>query len=537
MPESLISVSKRVAELEKMVADTPALAKNAAVTESLDAINKKLETDPEYFDALDGVFEALTNTIPKLASTDSNGADITSGVLEIASALIKAIAIVSGGSVITEACAYVVKIVGSIVGAFGSYDGSYKKQLETMISDAMKEMGTDAAMKQLSGQISEMQSSQELLASILSKTYADPKKLIDDYKDFSVKYFVTMAEDELGQTIYVISSNANKDSRKNWSNAADTFYMLTQLIAYKALFMLEGISFYNLAEDGAAEKTLANQMVDSLNDFMVRYAGKGAPFFAKPNIQHAAITQFIYRFSDKKFRFVYGVYNYFSPKGLDLWSAAAYKFDCKLNTHNVSLTKTGFNCVRLSTLYATRDSNKEMILTIPPYGQSGSESDLKNGIAYGNLQFVERNGSGTSHFSFFPAQDNVPYITWTLEARNTNEEYIIYHDSRTGQNKPGPHNNVVKSEHDLFVFEVFPSQEELNNKDDKGKKLWPNDWKHKPASDRVYFIVGLRNENKIWTDHNGNRFDEADFYDVVYNSKHYGNPEHCMWFEMRDGEV
>jgi len=303
----------------------PELASSVAVQASLSAIENIAKDDKAFFDEVDGVFDAIGEAIPKFTNPNSNGADIASGILAITGAVVMVAGRVTGVAMIAGPLGYAIKLVGSIVGVFGnSKTSQYFNALEQMVNDAVDRVNTEQVNQDIAGAFSQMYQRHQVIAYLLTNTYSDPQRqLLYTNPDITVMMFADEAEKELGAAYKNLSYNTDKSKKDNWANAAETFYSLSQLVAFKVLYLLEGFAYFQLAESGtfplSKDKSDNQQpnvptrtatMNAVIQNFMGNYAKKGDPYFVAPTIQTGVITNCIYQFPENKFKFIATLYYY-----------------------------------------------------------------------------------------------------------------------------------------------------------------------------------------------------------------------------------
>ena len=532
-------------ELEKEILAVPELKANAAVQKTLTEINDKFAKDTNYFKEVGEVFTSLKTAIPKFTSPKSNKADIMSGVFQVSSSLLKVIGLIPGASVVTGPLSTALKLIGNIFGVFGSSEGKYNTEIADLINNAVDQLETDMAVSGIKGKINEMKGEHELLASILSKTYADPSKLLVQYHDFTVKYFINIGEFELGVAYSDLLKNTDRSHRANWANAAAEFYSISQLVAFKVLYMVEGIAFFELAEEKEGLFVRTNQMKDSLLAFMTDYYQRGQTYFIKPTLTVAAITHSIYRLDQSEFDLLSELYDYLSSGKASYWpsNASNYRFNCAIpQKHNVGSTGSS-ECIRLTTLFAHREKEdkKNRVLSTLMNADTDSVSynaDRSTAAPVYTSKEHEEKSPETAHFAIWARldgrPDKPPYYNWVIEAKNKHKE----HYSDQTQHHNYHEKEFVFRDEGFYIFQVFPDDNELNN-------VWESDWHKKPEKNRTYIMIGSRGGDKtqVWTTyHHKNTgstdyFKKVDYFDIVYNDKNgFGCPDHCMWYLLGQDE-
>lgn len=549
-------MAKSLDRLAEEISKSVELSTSAAVTNTLKKIDEEKKQKPDYFDEVDDVFDALTRAIPKFTNKNSNTADIFSGICDVASAVVKVGGLLTGQLAVAGALSYALKLVGSVIGVFGSSKTTrYFAALTEMVNAANNTSLSKDVNQQLGGAMHEIYSRHIKVSWLLSIDFSVEKNDLQERygNEITTEYFRQPGIFELGAAFKNLDANVSKDSRANWANAAGTYYMASQLMGIKILFYLEGIAYFNLAEKDAFSATSRyNAIQHELDGFRASYLRFSGKFFGRPSVAYAAITQYIYRLDEPHFKLVAHVFDFLDEERVvPFWPVGEKSktwFTC-----NIKHTAPGVNnvCLRATTLFANF-SNKDSdhrVLTI--HGDGGSTANkiyYAEGRASTPPLFEKDNSKeisnqGRTHFELteignfdhkhyeYPTEGKqtvhkiIPF-EWMFKAKNSQLEAEI--------GSTLPHKSVVYYENNIFIFRVYPTQAELEN---LNNGFWPNGWQNKPHSDRSYVMIGSNKNDLIWCDHKGKGdLKKESFYDIVYNSEHYGNPEHCLWFALQENE-
>lgn len=502
--------------LKQEIEKVPELKNNTAINGALANAQKELDKDSTTFDDASEIFSSLGNAIPKFTYINSTQTDIVSGIFDVTSAVIKVFGMLAKTPAITGPLGAAVGVVGAVIGVFGtSKTTRYYNALSTMVSDAVEKLNDELTKENLSGAISLLVADHNLLVNILSVEHENIEKLKHTYSGFTVNYFNGLAEEQLGKAFEYLTGSVTKSNYGNWAAAADTFYKTTEVIAFKLLCLLEGMSYFMLVENGDTDAESSSiGMQNLIKTFKGIYNRQLKPFFTQPTVTNVALTQHIYRFTEEKFRFVVSLSTYlneteisFFPKG-----AKPYKFSC---THGAkhSPKLDAIECIRMTTLNA-RDNHKNNIFSLrkaiysssPIVGFMGDDSKV----------------SEFTHFSIEPVKGNEPpYQEWKIESRNvctdTSNQYNIQ--------------NLRYTLQDIFIFEVFPTNSEIDN-----SKQWPNKWKYTPDG-HTLIVIGSTKEDKVLGDHKGSELKMESFNTFAYEKKHYGSPDQCIWVMFNEKDM
>jgi hypothetical protein len=502
-------------QLKAEINKVPELKDNKALSSALDNAQKEIDKDPKASDSVSDIFSELGKAIPKFTYKDSNQYDIISGIFDVTNAVIKVFGLIPGAKVITGPLGAAVGVLGAIFGGLGtSKTTKYFNALTAMVNDAVEKLNDELTNQSLSGAINVLQADHNMLAGILSVEHADLKKLAANNPTYNAHYFALLAESKLGSAIDYLKSSTGKSNANNWSLAADTYHKTLEVVAYKLLCLLEATAYFNLIEGGDTDTDSATyELNKAMNDFMDKYKGEMEPFFVKPTITNSALTQYMYRFTEAKFNFVILV-NHFLSRNTDSYfpdKASQYRFNCHA-TQQHSHPENQMDCVKLTTLRALHDGKGLRI-----------NSSIPSSGAYIYFKKNESKYDYLTHFNIYTIEGaKPPFKKWILRTRNECKDL-------SNSYKPISYPYELTA----FIFEVFPTAEELNN-----SSRWPNKWKFDPNG-KTLLIIGCyddKNNNTVVGDHNGSDLKNESFHEFVYEKKHYGSPDHCIWVMLNENE-
>jgi hypothetical protein len=548
-------------ELEEGITTNVVVADCDAVLASLEDLKYSMikHTDVwkevDYGDLYD-VFTTLNTSIHVFVNKSANTADYISAALKITTAFVKAI---PGSKIITEPIAFLMKLAGSICGAFGSIPSKANRYMAALNAD-IKEQIDDARSKELNGKLTaklkEMKVDYNTIAGLLAETYTNPQEELK-YMGYTVSTFQKVADDEITETYKFLNDQLALTSSKDWrlgAAVAENFYKIAEVVNMKTVHMQMGVFYFQLLEmqTGKYNNSLALQR--SLVDFRLAAYNASLPYFSRPTLQGAAFTHWIYRLSPVKFSTIVGVYNTLQAgQRPSKWpeDAATYHFNCReASYHNPSLGAC--NCVRLTTLFSYHDNK---YLTIPSDHQDVQLNKFTD-TPHKTASFKKRENelkqkddktlstkTDRSHFELYndgyPGQ--APYYRWYAASRNKYEEHQTIPADETHFPQNAWKDFAVRMEN-FYIFEVFPTADEKKNKNpDSGKKIFPNNWSLDidkiPDANKRFLMMGYADDDRVWCDHKAESFDQKPFQEIVYDNYHYGSPDHCLWIMLDDTQL
>lgn len=352
-PASDEEIEQQLTALNEHVNANPELAGNETVATALDNVNKQPRSS---FSQSAGVITALNQAIPKFTDPNSNAEDIASGSLQLASSILYAASAIPGVVVITAPLGFLVGLVGAIVGIFGSKKQNMLDQIKVVVNDAVDRANSEQMQQDLAGAYRNILDRYITLSTILSSNSSiGPASAF--YNQYSLDEFTAIASDEIGAAIKNLDLNADIAKKDNWDNSANTYFALSQVLMIKAMYISQGIAFFNIREDSAAGGLASESSIlaKAAVGIFKSYANDAGKFICRPSIIQAGITHSVFRLPETRYRII-GVV--FSQLGLIFWpyDGSQYRF-----TDTVSSAKQGNSCARLSVLNAFT-SSPEMAL-------------------------------------------------------------------------------------------------------------------------------------------------------------------------------
>jgi len=437
----------------------------ASLTDVKKEVKKGKDDSPDYVKTIGLVSDLLktvASSVKIFTNPKSNEYQIASGAFLMASSFVKVLGVIPGASLVTGPISAVLKLVGSILGKFGTKkETNYYSMVEQIVRDANNFQSTKETWKSLMGAIGTMGPMHTDLVFILSQTWEDMDIIRFNSNPIGLNDISALASSNLSSAYEDMLLNLPKENKANWANTAETFFYINKVVAFKVLVLLEGIAYYQLIGNGPIIKSdaTAKTLNNSLEAFMDQSLVNSKFYFAEPGIVTSVIAHHIYRMPPDKFWFISRVfcnlYNACSlPSALLLEEyffsnqAGQGQFVCSCDAnHDHKPEDDNGRCVRLATLFDRRgpsagikdpdierrsmtipgdiltdDQMMYMLLTaVPPKPWMAPEryhvTDIRN-------KDMRR-----SHFALWGEKfgmdaPDLPYFSWTLMAKKCTKERL-----------------------------------------------------------------------------------------------------------------
>lgn len=422
--------------LNEQIDSDPILSSSLGVQQAQKSLNEQAKQNPSAFSQSGQVIDALSSGITVWTDPNASAEQIASSSLNVASKVLYASAAIPGVDVITAPLGFIVGLIGAIVGVFGSHKKTnYYQVLQKMIDDAVNQLESEQVDQDLAGALNTMQGQYWTICDLLSQGEVPSGSPV--IQDFNTQSFTTAASQQLGEAFKNLEINLPYEKRDNWDNAAETYHSLSTVLAFKVMYLMQGVSYFQLVDANTSDPgRRAQVLLDYINSLYARSSelGQAAIYMVRPDITHSVITQAIYRLSEDEFRSIGALMAYYvnDPRAPEpkpwFWptNATQYRFHAPEG-----------DVVRLSTWSNRVGKHPRVLLADETFG------DNTHGSYTGEQ----------SHWMLWADTDDYrpqPYYRWFLQAID-------------GSTTRG-----------VFLFQVFPTAAEVseyNIVDTQGRSL------------------------------------------------------------------
>ena len=477
--DPLMEISVQLEQINKKIDNDPILSASQGVKSAQEAVNSK---PVNYFANSGQVITQLNSSIDVFTNPSSSPEDIAASSLQLTSKVLFATSGIPVVGEVTAPIGFLVGLIGSIVGAFGSKKKSnFMDKINQMIKDASFAQESDFVDANLDGAMNKMKTDYATMNDILSSGEVPSGAPITG--DFSLKDFLDQADDSLGSSFSILEKNADLERKDNWSNSARNFSNICKLITFKAMYLSQGIAFYQLVDKNTSDPNRrAAAVVNSLNNtFPQKYHSLAVPFFVNPNLNHAGITHFIYKLSENDFRSIGSLFVFMNNNSHEFWPSGASQYRFKVTDKQ----KSDYNgqVIRMSTLHRSDDHILDNRLKFTHH----EPTDIK------------------SHFSLWADTDKYspqPYYRWFFQP--------VDDEKNKGQQKS-------------YIFEVKPTQDEIKK------------YKLPDSKNNTLLMIGDTDKDKVW-------YSSSDS-DKPMKRKSYGDLlskkelNKCLWFLQSENKT
>jgi hypothetical protein len=323
-------------DLNHQIDSDPLLSSSPGVQQAQKNLNEQAKQNPSAFNQSGQVIDALNSGIAVWTNPNSSAEQIASSSLNVASKVLYATAAIPGVDIVTAPLGFLVGLIGAIVGVFGSHKKTnYYQALQKMIDDAVNQLESEQVDQDLAGALNTMQGQYWTICDILSLGAVPAGSPIA--QDFGTESFTTAASQQLGEAFKNLEINLPYAKRDNWDNAAETYHSLATVLAFKVMYLMQGVSYFQLVDANTSDPgRRAQVLIDYINSLYARSSelGQAAIYMVRPDITHSVITQAIYRLSEDEFRSIGALMAYYiddpNATGTKPWfwptNATQYRF-------------------------------------------------------------------------------------------------------------------------------------------------------------------------------------------------------------------
>lgn len=456
----------------------PELSSNETIMAALNQINSQPRSS---FSQSAGVITTLNQVLPKFTDPNSNAEDYASGSLQLVSSILYASSAIPGAVVVTAPLGFIVGLVGAIVGLFGAKKSNMLDQIKVIVNDATDRQTSEQMQQDLAGAYTEIRDKYITLCGILrdNSTIVPGGNYYNDYKQ---EDFTAVASNEIGAAIDNLRLNTQDLSKKdNWENTANTFYALSQVLIMKAMYISQGIAFFNIRQDpnNNTKNSQSSTLSSSAITIFDAYKTSAGPYVCRPNMYQAGVTHCIFRMDEIRFRLI-GVL--FSQLGLEFWpvNATQYRFTDTVS----SMGHQGSACTRLTTLDMYH-AGKEQVLYLDMHFVSGDKAQ-----------------SAGTHFMLWADPDSnysgynpePPRYRWYLQ--------------------PAISASDAAGMQEVYIFEVSPSAQDRST------------FKISDTANSL-LMIGDTNKDNVWFSHTKEpQREKRGYADCISSS---ANANDCIW--------
>lgn len=454
------------------------LSSNAAVTAALNKINNQ----PKSSFAQSGqVITSLNQVLPKFIDPQSSAQDYASGALQLTSSILYAASAIPGAVVITAPLGFLVGLAGAIVGLFGSKKPNMLDQIKVIVNDATDRQTSEQLQQDLAGAYREIHDKYITLSTIMSENseivpggnYYNSYPQLDNFTD--------IASQHIGAAINNLRMNASLDRKDNWENTATTFFALSQVMTMKAMYISQGIAYYNIRQDTAngTEHSESSSLTKAAISIFTQYTNDAGKYFCKPGVAQAGITHAIFRLPEYQFRLIGILY---ARLGMSFWPFGASEY---------------------------RDDHGRM--TTLDMRKRSPEQVLNNSMGFTSKDIY---GSGT--YFFIWGDDDKNYRGYDPDSEPPRYEPPRYRWYMLPAENP--HNLPTQA---IYLFEVNPSPEErtkYNITDTENSLL----------------MIGDTDKDNVWFSHSKEpRRDKRTYADCI---KDAGQVQTAIWILLKQNQ-